>query len=157
MERLRAQAQQLARNKAERDVEIGEALTKVHALEDKVDSQKEVIAEQADRIRGIEVGMGWNAILLDYGLAWAELEVISAWFTPPWALGAAFAKTAPMVSYGRNQCTILPTSGVLRQPYWAVMAYVCITCATGCTFNVLEGGSVRRSCNCSEHGSVHAF
>lgn len=57
VDRLRVQVQQLSRDKAERDVEIGEALTKVHALEDKVDTQKEVITEQADRIRGIEVGM----------------------------------------------------------------------------------------------------
>lgn len=64
MERLRALTQQLSRDKAERDVEIGEALTKVAALEDKVDTQREVIAQQEDRIRGMEVrgrgGTGGN-------------------------------------------------------------------------------------------------
>ncbi|KAL4419535.1 hypothetical protein ABPG77_005766 [Micractinium sp. CCAP 211/92] len=54
VERLRAAHTALGREKAERDVELGEALTKVAALEDKVAGQRGLVAEQGQRIKEME-------------------------------------------------------------------------------------------------------
>ncbi|KAL4433886.1 hypothetical protein ABPG75_000327 [Micractinium tetrahymenae] len=57
VERLRAATTTLGREKAERDVELGEALTKVAALEDKVAGQRGLAAEQAQRIKDMEASL----------------------------------------------------------------------------------------------------
>ncbi|EFN57105.1 hypothetical protein CHLNCDRAFT_143927 [Chlorella variabilis] len=67
VERLRASSTALGRAKAERDVELGEALTKartlcharaaVAALEDKVAGQQQLGAEQAQRLRDMEADL----------------------------------------------------------------------------------------------------
>ncbi|PSC69139.1 spindle assembly abnormal 6-like protein [Micractinium conductrix] len=57
LEQLRAAHATLGVQKAERDVELGEALTKLAALEDKVAGQRGLAAEQAQRIKDMEASL----------------------------------------------------------------------------------------------------